>query len=120
MNKENQRVSNVDANRLLQFREWKIEEKEVILEKMQEKKINFEQKIKKVEKQLKKKTTGNDDLKFIDFHQLQIENKKFMNELEEKNKKLQDLKLTTGSIVEKLNKVKTNLNKQLTNKDKFT
>jgi hypothetical protein len=27
-----------------------------------------------------------DDLKFIDFHQLQIENKKFVKDIDEKNK----------------------------------
>ncbi len=34
-----------------------------------------------------------------------------MNELDEKNVKLQDLKIMTGGILEKLNKVKGLLNK---------
>lgn len=29
-----------------------------------------------------------DDLKFIDFHQLQIENKKFAKDIDDKNKQL--------------------------------
>ena len=37
-----------------------------------------------------------DDLKFIDFHQLQIENKVYVKEIDEKNKKLLSLKIATG------------------------
>lgn len=33
-----------------------------------------------------------DDLKFIDFHQLQIENKKHVKDIDERNKKLVALK----------------------------
>ena len=33
-----------------------------------------------------------DDLKFIDFHQLQIENKKHVKDIEERNNKLMSLK----------------------------
>ena len=39
-----------------------------------------------------------DDLKFIDFHQLQIENKKYVKLIDEKNKKLLSLKIATGKI----------------------
>lgn len=37
-----------------------------------------------------------DDLKFIDFHQLQIDNKKYVKEIDEKNRKLLALKSSTG------------------------
>lgn len=37
-----------------------------------------------------------DDLKFIDFYQLQIENKKYVKEIDEKNKKLLALKISTS------------------------
>lgn len=40
-----------------------------------------------------------DDLKFIDFHQLQIENKKYVKEIDLKNKNLLDLKVSTGLIL---------------------
>lgn len=39
-----------------------------------------------------------DDLKFIDFYQLQIENKKYVKEIDEKNKKLLGLKISTSKI----------------------
>lgn len=40
-----------------------------------------------------------DDLKFIDFHQLQIENKVYVKEIDEKNKKLLLLKIATGFLL---------------------
>jgi hypothetical protein len=50
----------------------------------------------KTENQIKKKEEMGDDLKFIDFHQLQIENKKYVKEIDEKNSKLMELKIATG------------------------
>ncbi len=82
--------------RLIKFREIKTYEKDQAIDKMMLKKKNIEKKLKKLEKQLKKRVVGNDDLKFIDFHQLQIENKNFLKELEQKNIKLQDLKILVG------------------------
>jgi hypothetical protein len=40
-----------------------------------------------------------DDLKFIDFHQLQIENKKFVKDIDDRNKTLLKLKLESGTTV---------------------
>ena len=51
-----------------------------------------------------------DDLKFIDFHQLQIENKKPVKDSDGRNKKLLALKLTTGKTVQNLNNLKNKLN----------
>lgn len=39
-----------------------------------------------------------DELKFIDFHQLQIENKKYVKQIEQKNQKLLDAKISSGKI----------------------
>jgi len=51
-----------------------------------------------------------DDLKFIDFHQLQIDNKKYVKEIDEKNRKLLSLKSATGKIVTRLINEKKRLN----------
>jgi len=50
-----------------------------------------------------------DDLKFIDFHQLQIENKKFVKDIDDRNKTLLDLKLESTTTVQTLNKIKKSL-----------
>lgn len=50
-----------------------------------------------------------DDLKFIDFHQLQIENKKHVKDIDDRNKKLLTLKLNSGKTVQTLNALKKKL-----------
>jgi len=50
-----------------------------------------------------------DDLKFIDFHQLQIENKKYVKLIDEKNKRLLTLKIATGKISSVLIEERTRL-----------
>ena len=50
-----------------------------------------------------------DDLKFIDFHQLQIENKKHVKDIDDRNKKLLTLKLNSGKTVQTLNSLKKKL-----------
>ncbi len=50
-----------------------------------------------------------DDLKFIDFHQLQIENKKHVKDIDERNKKLVALKQTKGKTDQTLSKLWRNL-----------
>ena len=50
-----------------------------------------------------------DDLKFIDFHQMQIANKKHVKDIEERNKKVLKLKLSAGTTTQALNKLRKNL-----------
>jgi len=50
-----------------------------------------------------------DDLKFIDFHQLQIENKKHVKDIDDRNKKLLALKVSSGNTVLSLNQLKKDL-----------
>ena len=63
----------------------------------------------KAETQIKHKEEMGDDLKFIDFHQLQIENKKNVKDIDERNKKLLALKLNSGKTVQTLNGLKKKL-----------
>lgn len=51
-----------------------------------------------------------DELKFIDFHQLQIENKKYVKEIEEKNDALMKFKISSGKIAAELLESKKTLN----------
>ena len=68
--------------------------------------------IMKAENQIKHKEEMGDDLKFIDFHQLQIENKKHVKDIDERNKKLLALKLNSGKTVQTLNSLKKKLKDQ--------
>ena len=63
----------------------------------------------KAEAQIKQKEEMGDDLKFIDFHQMQIANKKHVKEIEERNRRLIKLKLSAGSTTQMLTKLKKQL-----------
>ena len=58
-----------------------------------------------------------DDLKFIDFHQLQIENKKHVKDIDERNKRLLALKLNAGKTVQTLNGLKKKLQDAIREQD---
>lgn len=116
---ENSRTGKIEAERIVKYREEKLRQKDAMIEKYKSKKGTLEGQICKLESSMKKKEEMGDDLKFIDFHQLQIENKKYVKEIEDKNNKLKALKSATGNIVAKLNQKKTELNTQLKDRQKF-
>ena len=63
---------------------------------------------KKTIAKLNKKEKGT-ELEFIDFHQLQIENKKYIKDVDEKNKYLLKQKVNIGRISQAKNQVKSSL-----------
>ncbi|RYG55719.1 coiled-coil domain-containing protein, partial [archaeon] len=63
----------------------------------------------RLETLLKQKEDVGDVLHYIDFHQLQIENKQYLAKIEEKNAELLRLKLSTGQTVQSLNTMKIRL-----------
>lgn len=110
---ENGRTGKYDADKLCKYMEDKFRQKEALMDKLQLKNISLKNQIMKAESQIKHKEEMGDDLKFIDFHQLQIENKKHVKDIDERNQKLLALKLTTGKTVQKLNQLKQRLNAEL-------
>lgn len=95
MLENNEHLTNgkIDATKVVRFREAQMIEKQAKIEKLAVKRTSLETKLLKIESALKKKEITGDELKFIDFHQLQIENKKYLKDLEDKNAKLLELKL---------------------------
>ena len=71
----------------------------------------------KADTQIKHKEEMGDDLKFIDFHQLQIENKKHVKDIDERNQKLLSLKLNSGKTVQTLNSLKKKLTDAMREQD---
>jgi len=71
----------------------------------------------KADTQIRHKEEMGDDLKFIDFHQLQIENKKHVKDIDERNKKLLALKLNSGKTVQTLNSLKKKLQDAIREQD---
>lgn len=109
---ENVKTNRIDAGKLVRYRQKKAKEKEGNIQKMDVKMTALKSKLSKLNSKVKKKDFGNEDLKFIDFHQLQIENKTFLGELDKKNVILQELKVKTTDIMETLLKIKKELKKQ--------
>ena len=85
--------------------EDKFRQKEALVDKLMLKNVQLKSQIKKADQQIKHKEEMGDDLKFIDFHQLQIENKKHVKDIDERNKKLVALKQTKGKTDQTLSKL---------------
>ena len=113
---ENSRNGKIEAERIIKYRKEKDKKKQAQIDKLNTKKKTLNTQIDKIKAQLLKKQELGDDLKFIDFHQLQIENKKYLIETREKGDKMIELKLETGKIVKMWNERKILLKKELDNK----
>lgn len=116
---ENSRTGKIEAERIIKYRREKNKQKDALIEKLKAKKSTLNHQIDKIKAQLLKKQELGDDLKFIDFHQLQIENKKYVKEIDEKNSKLLHLKIATGKIVKMWNERKIKLNEEIRRKEEL-
>ena len=106
---ENFRTGATMAEKVLKYMEDKLRQKDVYVEKMKLKNSSTRSSIAKLEAQLKQKEEMGDVLHFIDFHQLQIENKQYVMKIEKRNQELIKLKVSTGKIVQVLNSKKKEL-----------
>ncbi|KAL4510546.1 hypothetical protein ABPG72_004700 [Tetrahymena utriculariae] len=110
---ENSRTGKIEAEKIIKFFEEKERQKDALIAKYSSKRTNLERQILKTNNQIQKKEEMGDDLKFIDFYQLQIENKKYVKEIDDKNKKLLALKISTNRISQTLKDEKQNLKQEL-------
>merc|ERR1712070_487044 len=99
------------AEKVILHFEKKLQQKEGQIKKLNTKNGSLQQAIKKMEQQLKNKEQMGEVLNVIDFDQLKIENKQFLEKIEERNNELITLKLTTGNTVQVLNTLKKRLQK---------
>merc|ERR1719498_2319036 len=88
-----------------------------MIEKMKLKNVTIKGHISKLESQLKQKEEIGDVLHYIDFHQLQIENKQYVAKIEERNEELLTVKLSTGKTIRALNELKRELQENCSNHD---
>lgn len=97
------------SEKVVRYMEDKLRQKDALVEKLRLKNATLKTQLKKSESKLKQKEEMGDVLHYIDFHQLQIENKQYVAKIEERNQELLKLKLTTGNTVQMLNTLKTEL-----------
>ncbi|CAE7824987.1 CCDC113, partial [Symbiodinium necroappetens] len=115
---ENPRTGKTVAEKVLKYMEDKLTQKDMQINKLLMKNQAYKVAIKKAEQQLKSKAETGDDLQYIDFHQLQIENSQFVKRIEEANQELIELKRRAGRTVKILNNMKKRLS-SLTAEAKF-
>lgn len=111
---ENEQTGKIVAEKLIKYHNKKLEEKKGLISKLKEKNLNLSRQFYKVKDELDKKVDTGDGLKFIDFHQLEIENQKHMKEIDEENKTLLRLKNESGHI----NTMLKGMKDELENKEK--
>lgn len=106
---ENERTGKIMAERVARYFEEKLKVKDSLIEKLRLKNATLKGQITKVENQLSQKEEVGDALHYIDFHQLQIENKQFIAKIEERNEELLSVKMSTGKTTQTLNDLKKKL-----------
>jgi len=116
---ENPRTGKTMAEKVLKYMEDKLTQKDMLINKLLMKNQAYKISIKKAEKSLKSKTETGDDLQYIDFHQLQIENQQYVHRIEEANQELLDLKRRSGRTVKILNNMKKRLSSLTTDAKKI-
>jgi hypothetical protein len=106
---ENGRLGKYDAEKLSKYMYDKLLQKEANIDKLTSKNVTLKVAILRAESNIKSKDEMGDDLKFIDFHQMQIQNKKHIEDIEDRNDKLLKFKNSSANVSHTLNKLKTNL-----------
>eukprot|EP00617_Octactis_speculum_P020111 CAMPEP_0185769612 /NCGR_PEP_ID=MMETSP1174-20130828/55004_1 /TAXON_ID=35687 /ORGANISM="Dictyocha speculum, Strain CCMP1381" /LENGTH=372 /DNA_ID=CAMNT_0028454745 /DNA_START=76 /DNA_END=1194 /DNA_ORIENTATION=+ len=111
---ENMHTGKIMAEKVEKYMEEKLNSRDGLIEKLRLKNQSIRAQIQSIESQLKRKEEMGDMLHYIDFHQLQIENKQHATKLEERNEELFKLKQTTSATLTNLNNQKDNLNALMT------
>lgn len=93
---ENPRTGKIMAEKVTRYFEDKLKSRDVVIEKLKLKNSTLKSQVFKIETQLAANDDAGDALHYIDFHQLQIENKQFLAKIEERNDELLTMKLTAG------------------------
>jgi hypothetical protein len=117
---ENPRTGKIMAERVLRYFDDKFKQIDAVIEKLRLKNSNLKSIINKLELTLAQKEEIGDVLHYIDFHQLQIENKQYISKIEERNEELLTVKHLSSKTTQALNEYKRKLSLQLTDCDELT
>mmetsp|Transcript_30990 Transcript_30990/g.44526 ORF Transcript_30990/g.44526 Transcript_30990/m.44526 type:complete len:330 (-) Transcript_30990:956-1945(-) len=110
---ENSRTGKIVAEKVVRYFDDKLKQIDAIIEKLRLKNSTLKSQISKIENVLAQKEEVGDVLHYIDYHQLQIENKQYTSKIEEKNEELLTVKLSTTKTIQALNEYKRKLQVQL-------
>lgn len=110
---ENARTGKIMSERVTRYFEDKVKQVDAIIEKLRLKNSTLKSQISKLEHQMTQKEEVGDALHYIDFHQLQIENKQYVAKIQERNDELLTVKLSTGKTIQALNEYKRRLHERM-------
>lgn len=110
---ENTRTGKIMAERVTRYFDDKFKQIDAIIEKLRLKNSTLKGQISKLEATLAQKEEVGDALHYIDFHQLQIENKQYVAKIEERNDELLAVKHASSKTTQALNEYKQRLAVQL-------
>lgn len=110
---ENARTGKIMAEKVVRYFDDKFKQQDAIIEKLRLKNSALKSQINKIETVLAQKEEVGDVLHYIDFHQLQIENKQYVAKIEERNDELMTVKLSASKTIQALNEYKRRLQKEL-------
>lgn len=106
---ENPRTGKIMVEKVTRYFEDAQRNRDAMLDKLRLKIGSLRAQQSKLESSLHQKEEVGDVLHYIDFHQLQIENKQYLAKIEEKNAELLRLKISTGHTIQVLNAMKAQL-----------
>lgn len=109
---ENARTGKITAEKVTRYFDDKFKQMDATIEKLRLKNANLKSQINKLETTLAQKEEVGDVLHYIDFHQLQIENKQYIAKIEERNDELLSLKHSSSKTTQALNEYKRRLQTQ--------
>jgi len=97
------------AEKYIRFTEEKLKSKEAFIEKLRLKNAKMSDRNRKILHQLKRKEEMGEVLHEVDFNYLKIENKQYLEKIDDKNLEFTKLKLQTGETERHLNHYKESL-----------
>jgi len=106
---ESMRTGRTKAETVTEYMDEKLRTREMAVEKLKLKNQTLKTSVQRAELDLKTKEETGDVLHYIDFHQLQIENKQHVSKLDGLNAELLRLKVTGAAATSSLNEVKDEL-----------
>jgi hypothetical protein len=114
---ENMRTGRVAAEKVTKYMEDKLKARDLMIDKLKLKNGTLKANVAHLEAELKAKDETGDVLHYIDFHQLQIENKQFLTKIEGLNAEVFKLKSSCGVAVNALNAHKSKLSALITGEE---
>lgn len=91
----------------------RVKARESLINKLRDRSSGYKRQITRLETQLRQKEEMGETLHEVDFNQLKIENKQYLDKIDEKNVELILLKRQVGKATQSLNRFKDELNRQI-------